>query len=452
MQKIAEWFKKIKNNQLIVKILFTLVILTTFRIAATITVPGVKLKSQNAQNSTAFLDVLNLLGGGGIQHFSIVALGISPYITASIIVQLLTTDAVPALAKWQKGGVAGKRKINILTRWITLVFGIMQGFALAAAMVNDRTGNFVFQSVIGSSTFVKYLFVVILLLGGTAFTLFLGERITKKGVGNGTSLIIFSGIVVRLPSQFKDAYNILVVTHANTALFVGVVDYVGYCLFWLLILCSILIIYLAERRIPIQQTGRAMSGKDDKLASLPIKLNPAGVIPVIFASSIISIPLTIAQFLPKWWNTTIWMQENLQFTSAAGLSIYLSFIILFTLFWSQIQTNPDQISENFQKNGTFILGIRPGEETRKYLVKIILRLSIFAAFYLAVTAGLPYFERLLGMQRTITIGGTGMIILVSVGIETIRNIESRRTTVKLSEIKRHSVVVKDKVHSKGMLW
>lgn len=448
---LKSFWEKFKSRQLLVRILITILLITIFRIAATITVPGVKLNSSNNQTNLAFLGIMDLLGGGGISRFSIVALGVSPYITASIIVQLLTNDAIPALSKLAKSGEAGRRKINIITRWLTIAFAIMQAFALAAAMVNDTTGRFTFIPVLGDSTISKYIFVVIILLAGCTFTLFLGERITEKGVGNGTSLIIFSGIAASLPTKFKFAYDSMIGAHLNKAIFIGVVDFIGYCLFYLFIFAVILFVYLAERRIPIQQTGRAMTTSQDKMAFLPIKLNPAGVIPVIFASAILSIPLTIAQFLPKWWDSAIWIKNNLSFTAPVGLATYLIFVVLFTLFWSQVQTNPDQISENFQKSGTFIPGVRPGDETRKYLTNVLLRLSIFSSIYLGILAGLPYIEQLLGLQSNITIGGTGMIILVSVGIDTIKNVASRRATINLTKIKRKSNI-NSKNGEKGLLW
>ncbi|MCR8613239.1 MAG: preprotein translocase subunit SecY [Mycoplasma sp.] len=447
-------WKKFKSRQLLARILFTILLISIFRVAATITVPGVKLREGGNSTGTSFLSLLNLLGGGAITKFSIVALGISPYITASIIVQILTTDAFPPLAKLAKSGQAGRRKINVLTRWITIAFGIMQGFALAASMVNDTTGTFEFVSVIGDSTIVKYLFVVTILLAGSLFTLFLGERITERGVGNGTSLIIFSGIAATLPTKFESAFQLFVGTHADKAIFVGVVDFIGYCLFFLLIMSSILFVYISERRIPIQQTGRAMSTQGEKLAFLPIKLNPAGVVPVIFASALISIPLTVSQFLPKWWNTTIWMQANLTFTAPVGLSLYIGLIVIFTLFWSQVQTNPDQIAENFQKSSTFIPGVRPGQETRGYVSKVILRLSIVSSIYLAVIAGLPYFEALLGFPNNVSVGGTGTIILITVGIETIKNINSRRTTVNLTKhkVKTKRAASGGEIKNEGLLW
>lgn len=445
---IKKWFK---NKTILRRALFTLLILVIFRIAATITMPGVKLNSGNVNTGSvsSFLGLLNLLGGGGIAKFSIVALGISPYITASIIIQLLSTDAFPAVARLAKGGTAGRRKLNIITRWITIFLAVPQAIALSATLVNDSTGNFTFTTVLGSGLVAKYAFVTLIMIAGSLFALFLGEQITDKGVGNGTSLIIFSGIAVNLPSHFETAYNYFIGSHTVKSNYYGIMNFVGYLLLFFVLLAFIAFTYLAERRIPIQQTGSGLNLNEKKLAYLPMKFNPAGVIPVIFASSILLIPLTVAQLLPTYYSSREWILNNLTFTAPVGLSIYLVLIIVFTVFFSYVQYNPDRIGENFQKNGTFIPGIKPGDQTIKYITGVLIRISSIAAVYLAFVASLNYLEQIGGWPYQATFGGTSTIILVTVTIETLRQFRGRKTSANLTGIKRETSSSSD---VKDLLW
>ena len=441
----------LKNKPMLRRTLITLIILLIFRIAATITMPGVKLNVGNVNTGSvsSFLGLLNLLGGGGIAKFSIVALGISPYITASIIIQLLSTEAFPAVARLAKGGTAGRRKLNIITRWITIFLAIPQAIALSATLVNDHTGNFTFTSILGTSLFSRYAFTTLIMIAGSLFALFLGEQITDKGVGNGTSLIIFSGIVVNLPSHFEIAYNYFIGSNTIKTAYYGILNFVGYLLLFLAIIAFIAYTYLAERRIPIQQTGSGLNLDEKKLAFLPMKFNPAGVIPVIFASSILLIPLTIAQLLPSYFVSKKWIIDHLTFTAPIGLSVYLVLIALFTVFFSYVQYNPDKIGENFQKNGTFIPGIKPGDETIKYITSVLIRISSIAAIYLAFIASLNYIEQIGGWPYQGTFGGTSTIILVTVTIETLRQFKGRKTSSNLTGIKRKTTASSD---VKDLLW
>ena len=454
VKKILRFFnikKLLKNKTILRKTLITLIFLVIFRIAATITIPGVKLNNGNVDTGSvsSFLGLLNLLGGGGISKFSLVALGISPYITASIIIQLLSTDAFPAVARLAKGGTAGRKKLNVITRWITIFLAIPQAIALSATLVNDNTGSFTFASILGSSMFLKYAFVTLIMIGGSLFTLFLAEQITDKGIGNGTSLIIFSGIIVNLPSHFQVAYNYFVSSNAIKRNYYGIMNYIGYIFLFLCLIAFIAFAYLAERRIPIQQTGSGLNLDKKKLAFLPMKFNPAGVIPVIFASSILLIPLTIAQLLPTYFGSKLWIKDNLNFTAPIGLSIYLILIIIFTIFFSYVQYNPDRIGENFQKNGTFIPGIKPGDETIKYITGVLIRISSIAAIYLASIASLNYIEQIAGWPYQGTFGGTSTIILVTVTIETLRQFRGRKTAANLAGIKKKTANSTD---AKDLLW
>ena len=451
VKRIFQFKKFFKEHRLLGRAFFTIIILIIFRICATITIPGVKLATGNINTGSvsSFLGLLNLLGGGGIAKFSIVALGISPYITASIIIQLLSTEAFPAVARLAKGGTAGRRKLNVITRWLTIFLAIPQAIALSATMVNDQTGNFTFSSALGSSTLVHYSFVILVMLSGTLFALFLGEQITKNGIGNGVSLLIFSGIAVNLPAHFEMAFNYFVASNVHITNYYGIMNFVGYLLLFLVLIAFIAYTYLAERRIPIQQTGAGLNLDQNKLAYLPMKFNPAGVIPVIFASSILLIPLTISKLLPTYYASRDWISTNLVFTAPIGLSIYLVLIVVFTIFFAYVQYNPDRIGENFKKNGTFIPGIKPGDNTIAYITSVLIRISAIAAIYLAFVASLNYIEQIAGWPYTATFGGTSTIILVTVTIETLRQFRGRKTSANLASIKKNTI---DSSSAKDLLW
>lgn len=266
-----------------------------FRIGASITMPGIELTDKfknGASDSSSFLGIMDMMGGGALKNFSIVALGISPYITASIIVQLLTSEAFPPLNRLSKSGPAGKRKINIISRCITLVFAIIQAITLIQQL---GSGNLVLHDSMNTPVF-KYFAIPMILVAGSMFTLFLGEQITNKGVGNGTSLIIFSGIAVNLPYQFKNAYYELVEGNGGQSSFIGSLNLFFYCAAFLTLIYIIGVMYLAERKVPIQQTGSGLVTDKSQMSHLPIKLNPAGVMPVIFSMALSVLPVTIAQF------------------------------------------------------------------------------------------------------------------------------------------------------------
>ncbi len=289
-------YKKFTSRQLLMKIIYTLAIILLFRVAASITMPGIELTQaykDSAGDSQSFLGIMDLMGGGTLKNFSIVALGISPYITVSMLMQFLTSDAIPVLKRLSRSGPAGKRKINIITRVLTFVFAIVQAIVLLQQL---GSGNLELHNGMDSSLF-KYIAIPMVLVGGSMFIMFLGEQITNKGVGNGTSLIIFSGIAVNLPTQFKNAYFELVKANQGQSSFVGVVNLIFYIVAFLGLIYVISILYTAERRVPIQQTGSGLITDKAQMQNLPVKLNVAGVMPVIFSMTIAVLPVTIAQFL-----------------------------------------------------------------------------------------------------------------------------------------------------------
>ncbi|CAM9145824.1 preprotein translocase subunit SecY [Mycoplasma todarodis] len=446
-----------RNKQLLTKILYTLLLLLIFRIAATITVPGVKAFNTNAATDpSSFLGLMDMMGGGAIKRFSIVALGISPYITASILMTILQSEFFPPIHRLANSGAAGRRKINIITRWLTLIFGIFQAITIAKSF--ESQGFLTIIPELNKPWFI-YFGIPTILLAGSMFTLFLGEQITQKGVGNGTSLIIFSGVAVGLPSKFKLAYDFFVSSNGGASTFVGIVNFVGYISLFLVLIFVIAYIYKSERHIPLQQTGRGLTQDKARMSRLPIKVNTAGVMPVMFAALIVVIPLQVAQLLPRYSESRFWIEHNMRFTDPIGLSLYIAVIMVFTLIMSILIFTPSKVAENFSKNGTFIPGVRPGEETEVYLTKVLLRLAVFSALFLAVISASSYIEQILGMDRNITFSGTSLIILVSVSIETLNQIKTRGKSGKITKIQNNKTTSKTKKGVKkednstgGLLW
>ena len=432
------------------KIFYTILLIIIFRLAASITSPGVVVQSGFGKDPSSFVGIMDMMGGGALKNFSIVALGISPYITASIIMTLLQSEIFPPLYRLSKSGPAGKRKINIITRVITLVFAIVQAITIIQQLSGGSSSLVHLKPPFNTSLY-KYFALPVILMAGSLFTLFLGEQITKKGVGNGTSLIIFSGIAVNLPSKFKNAYNDLVIGNGTQSIFVGIMQLFLYILVFLVLIYIIGYLYKAERHVPIQQTGAGMTKEGNKISHLPIKLNPAGVMPVIFALSISILPVTIAQFMDHQNEVRIWMEENLKLTSTIGLLMLVGLTFIFTIAMSIITFNPYNVSENFKKNGTFIPGIKPGEQTEKYLTAIIVRLAIFSAVYLSIITSIQYIEQIIGLDKSMTMGGTSIIILVTVSIETIAQLKARDQTSKISKAKQNSVSNTSE-STGGLLW
>ena len=441
--------RKLKDKPLMKKIFYTLMLILIFRIAATITIPGVIVdKQQFGSNSASLIGIMDMMGGGALRNFSIVALGISPYITASIIMQLLQSEVFPPLYRLSQSGPAGKRKINVITRSLTLVFAFIQAVTIIQSLSHGIT---IIPSL--NHGWFKFFVLPVILIAGSMFVLFLGEQITNNGVGNGTSLIIFSGIVATMPAKFRNAYLELVGTSSSSAAFTGMINFILYIGVFLLMIFIIGVFYKAERHVPIQQTGSGLTTDVKQMSKLPIKLNPAGVMPVIFALTITMIPLTVAQFMNHQNLIRHWMEENMILTAPLGLGIFVAIIFLFTVVMSLVTFNPARVADNFKKNGTFIPGVRPGEETEEYLTGIIVRLAIFSSIYLSVVSALQYIEQILGLSKGITFSGTSLIILVSVAVETMGQLKARSQSVKISRAKSNSVGNKNVDDStKGLLW
>ncbi|MBE6153448.1 MAG: preprotein translocase subunit SecY [Firmicutes bacterium] len=404
---IKQMFKP-TNKDLRNRLLFTLAMLFVFKIGTVIRIPG----TQNVTDNLGFLELINAMGGGALKQFSVFALGVMPYITASIIIELLSMDIIPYLSELGKQGYTGRQKKNQITRYIGIIFAFVQGIAYSFAFLGTGVGV------------MEYLRVATIMTAGTAFLLWIGDQITQKGIGNGTSLIIMAGILATIPTMFIDAFNELVKFTSTQAIFIGLISFIVFVIIYLLIIVGVIFVQEAERRLPIQYANRTTSSYGGQQNYMPLRINSAGVIPVIFASSIIAIPATIAQFV-KNESFTLFVNKYLNYNTIPGFALYIALILFFAYFYVFLQINPEQLAENLQKNGGYIPGIKPGKDTCKYIKQVLSRLTVVGAIFLAVIAGLPIiFTNLSKLPSSITIGGTGLLIVVGVALETYKQLES----------------------------
>ena len=408
------------------KVLFTLLMLIVFRIGAFIPVPGANAEVLQFADELNAFGIFNTFGGGALERFSIFAMGIMPYITASIIVQLLQMDVVPKFAEWAKQGEAGRRKLAQFTRYGTIVLGFIQAMGMSIGF------NQLMPGLIPNPSIGKYIFIAIVLTAGTAFLMWLGEQITAKGVGNGISIIIFAGIVAAIPNAVNQVYATQIQT-AGENLFLAIVTVVLLLLALLAIIVGVIYVQQALRKIPVQYAKRLVAGKPQGGGSthLPIKVNAAGVIPVIFAMSLFIFPPTIAGFIGDENAVAAWVTANFDYSTPFGMLVYAALIIGFTYFYTFIQVNPEQMAENLKKQGGYVPGIRPGKTTQVYLTRILYRLTFVGAIFLATVSILPvFFTMFTNLPPAVQIGGTGLIIIVGVALDTMKQIESQL-------IKRH---------------
>lgn len=425
-------FKTIKNiwhvQDLRNRILFTLFIFIIYRIGSFVPVPGVDTSVfESMQNNAAsnLFGLLNTFSGGALSNFSIFALGIMPYITASIIVQLLSMDVIPKFAEWAKQGEHGKKKMAQVTRYGTVILAIIQAFATSIGF--NRMYN---VQMVPNASFADYLVIAIVLTAGTSFLMWLGEQITEKGIGNGISLIIFAGIVAAFPTYITQIAQSDFIVEGQT--FMNVVKSIAIILVCVLIIIGVIYIQQAVRKIPVQYAKRVVGNKmyGGQNTHIPLKINAAGVIPVIFAVSLLQFPVVLASF----WSTHAWAQwvtENLATSAPLGMVLYVVMIIGFTFFYTFVQMNPQQMADNMKKNGGYIPGIRPGKTTATYLTRVLTRLTMTGALFLAVISILPMgLGALAKLPSSVQIGGTSILIVIGVALDTMKTIESQL-------IKRH---------------
>lgn len=404
------------------KILFTFAMLIVFRIGTFIPVPHVNADVLKAQDSLNALGILNTFGGGALKNFSIFAMGIMPYITASIIIQLLQMDVVPKFTEWSKQGEMGRRKLAQFTRYFTIVLAFIQAIGMSIGFNNLANGQ-----LIVDPGWTTYLYIATVLTAGTAFLMWLGEQITAKGVGNGISIIIFAGIAAAIPNIVNQVY-VQQFQDAGDDLFIRLVKVALILLAVLAVVVGVIYIQQATRKIPIQYAKRTTGNNSYAGAQnthLPLKVNSAGVIPVIFAVSFLITPPTIAQFFPKH-DVSQWIIQNFNYNHPVGMIVYVALIVAFTYFYAFVQVNPEQMAENLNKQGGYVPGIRPGKNTEQYLTKVLYRLTFVGAIFLAAIAILPVlFIKIANLPNSAQIGGTSLLIVIGVALETMKQLESQ---------------------------
>jgi preprotein translocase subunit SecY len=427
------------------RVLFTLAMLAVYRFGGHIPTPGIdanRLEQFFQQNSGSILGFFDLFSGGMFRRLTIFALGIMPYITASIILQLLTV-VVPTLEKLQKEGEVGRRKITQWTRYLTIALALFQSAGIATALqaAGDQGGGFVLNPGIG---FI--LMTMISLTTGTAFIMWLGEQITERGIGNGMSLIIFTGIVIGLPMAIQEIYNNVFVTGQWNVLQVLVI-----LLVMLAVVALIVLVERGERRIPVQYAKRVVGRRvmGGQQTHLPLKVNAGGVIPVIFAQSLLTFPQTFMQFEivknNRWLSSIL---ESIAHTQPLYFVMYTALIVFFCFFYVSIIFNPNEAADNMRKHGGFIPGIRPGKNTADYMNRILTRITVVGGLYLALLSLLPEvmisgiklqrlpllgnwidsnFPRFLldGLGVNFYFGGTSLLIVVGVAMDTVNQIEAQ---------------------------
>lgn len=422
---MLNFFKEVfKKGELRRKVVFTLGILFVFRLGVGIVIPYIDTSAiTSAATSSGIFGIMNMLGGGTLEKFSLFSLGVSPYITSSIIIELLSMDVIPALAQWNKEGNTGKKKKDKVTRVLTLALAIIQGGSLTYAF--DKG-----YSILASSSIWTYVYVVIVMAAGSMFTMWLGDQITIKGVGNGTSLLIFTGIVANLPNSFISSFKSMVTFGSAYKTATSLAWYILFVIVYLAIVVFVVFEEGAIRKIPIiyaTNTQTVMHTKES--TNLPIKINSSSVIPVIFAASVLAAPRTIISFM-KSTSTTKMIDNILNYQKPIGFVLYIVMIILFTFFYSNLQIDAKKISEDLKKSGGAIPGVRTGDDTKKYIGTVLNRVTVVGSLFLAIIASIPIIAPeiwKMTSNNALSLGGTGLIIVTGVALETVRAIKSMLT-------------------------
>ena len=394
------------NKDLRKRIYITLFCLGLFALGSSVTIPW----ATQIYQDLGFLEIFNIMSGGGLRSFSIFALGVSPYITASIITQLLQMDIIPYFKDLKDQGYTGRQKINKINRYMGIIIGFFQAYVLCIAYM-------------GSASVFVQLKTALVMTAGTAFCLWMGDQITNKGIGNGQSMLIMAGIILSMPSIFTGAYYGFVTSGTyETAL--GIFFFCLFILVYILIVVGIIWIQLAERRIPIQYANKSTSAYGAQNSFLPIKLNSAGVMPVIFASILTTIPATIVA-LTKNQGAIDFVNKYILYNTPTGFVLYILLILFFGYFYTFMVMNPDEMSKNLNERGGYIPGIRPGEDTSNYISNSMGKLTLVGSIFLVILAAIPIiFSLIFGLSSQVTIGGTGMLIVVGVATETYKQMES----------------------------
>ena len=397
------------------KMIFTLLMLVVFRIGSNIPVPNIDraVLAQMFTGDAGLFDLFDLFSGGAFSNFTIFALSITPYITASIIVQLLGM-AFPYFQRMAQSGTEGRKKMAQITRYLTVVLGLIQAVGLTVGLFRE--------AVVDRSVF-SIILMVLVLTAGTAFLMWLGEQINDKGVGNGISLIIFAGIVARIPSGIRSLFTSV---EAGT---ISIITLIIFAILAVLVIAGVVLIQEGQRRVPVQYAKRVVGRKmyGGQSTHIPVKVNQSGVIPIIFALSLLQFPLTITYFFPDS-GFTEWVTKWLSPAGNPGVWVYGVFnvllIIAFTYFYTGATFNPVDVANNMKANGGFIPGIRPGKATEEYLQKVVSRITIVGAIFLAVIATLPTILSVV-TPLSLHFGGTSLLIAVGVALDTVRQLENQ---------------------------
>ncbi|MBG9989456.1 preprotein translocase subunit SecY [Aerococcaceae bacterium DSM 111176] len=403
------------------RLLFTLFIFAVFRLGVYIPVPGVNAAALQDLNNTGILSLLNTFGGGALQQYSIFSLGVSPYITSSILVQLLQMDVLPKFTEWAKQGEVGRRKLNQATIYIAIIIALVQGAGLSFGF-NQLSG---FGLILNNSVF-SYITIALVMTAGTMLLVWLGEQITRNGIGNGVSMLIFAGIVAEVPKDFYGFFQNYLGNEEARNQYGWIVGLVV-----LILLISIVVVVLmerAQRRIPIHHSKKVSGAKST--AHLPLKINSAGVIPVIFATSFMTLPTTIFSLMGTQDPGPIqqFFIDLFNLQSPMGIAFYTVLLVAFTYFYALIQVNPEKVAENLQKQSAYIPSVRPGKDTEDHITKILNRLSFVGALYLTIIAISPMIANFFApIPMNLALSGTSILIVVGVGIETAKQIEGRIT-------------------------
>ncbi|AOT55769.1 preprotein translocase subunit SecY [Weissella soli] len=408
----------LKEKDIRKKLFFTLMILIVYRLGAYITVPGINPAALSEVANSGLGSILNMFSGGGLTNYSLFAMGVSPYVTAQIVVQLLQMDIVPRFVEWSKQGEVGRRKLNQVTRYLTIVLAFVQSIGITAGF------NQLSQvQLVSTPNWQTYLLIGFLLTSGTMFAVWLGEMITERGLGQGVSMLIFAGIIARVPAGVVQLVKENVFQSSDQTR--GWALVIGLMLIFLIVIAFVTWFNQAIRKIPMQYTRRSVGSGDSSY--LPLKINVAGVIPVIFASSLLVTPQTILQAFSSKYGTTNWyttLMDWLSMQTIQGGLLYTLLIVLFTFFYAFVQVNPEKVAENLQKQGSYIVGVWPGPATEKWLSGLLVRLSVVGALFLGFVALAPILAtHYFGLDSNLGMSGTSLLIVIGVAIDLIRQLE-----------------------------
>lgn len=393
------------NKDLRQRIKFTLLVLLIYVIGVNVRVPG----TMDYSISLGFLERLSAMSGGSLRNFSIFALGVSPYISASIITQLLQMDIIPYFSELKNQGPVGRQKMNKITRYMGIAFAFIQGFAYSYMIIGK------------GQPASEYMYIALILTAGTAFLLWLGDQVTQKGLGNGISLFIMAGIIIDMPYTFGTTFNELVL-NGSFEPWLGALLFALFILIYIFIIIGVIFVQEAERKIQIQYANKTTIVSGNR-SYMPVKINSAGVIPVIFASSLFAIPATIAQFVTNEGFINF-VENYLNYTKPIGFVIYILLIYFFSYVYTFIQIKPEELAKNLNEAGGFIPGIRPGADTEKYITKVLSRLTFVGGLFIAIIAAIPIiFSLISGLESASAIAGTSLLIVVGVALETYKQLE-----------------------------